>query len=74
MWHFNVYQCKKLLTIYFIFFFSSEVFKMWYVFYNYNIKSVQTSNSSSVQPHHTEQYSPRSGISNFFSVMGQREL
>lgn len=35
MWHFNVYQCKKLLTIYFIFFFSSEVFKMWYVFYTF---------------------------------------
>ena len=35
MWHFNVYQYKKLLTIYFIFFFSSKVFKMWYVFYTF---------------------------------------
>lgn len=35
MWHFNVYQYKKLFTIYFIFFFSSKVFKMCYVFYTF---------------------------------------
>lgn len=32
MWHFNVCQYEKLLTVYFIYFFQSEVFSMCCVF------------------------------------------